>query len=106
MTVKSALTAALRGHRRDTPAPAAATTPDVRIDPSAMQIFAHGLIAELFGAGLRLQNLRGHVSEEIRLDLEQIADQIDNAIHELRAFAFTHTAPGNGKDASASAGTD
>lgn len=89
VTVKSALTAALRGRRRDVHAPDSASPPSNQIDPSTVQIFAHELIAELFGAGLRVQNLRGRVSDEHDPELEQIADQIDRAIRELREFAFT-----------------
>ena len=74
------------------------------MDLSSTQILAHGLIAELFGAGLRIQNLRGQVSEELQPELEQIADQIDKAIRELREFAFTRKVRDNGQDEETSAG--
>ena len=94
MIVKSALTAAFRGRRRDGSAPDDATNPSDPLDPSTVQILAHSLIAELFGAGLRVQNVRGHVPEEFHPELEQIADQIDRVIRELREFAFTRKVPG------------
>jgi len=94
MTVKSALKAALRGRRNvGATAPDAGAPPSDLLDASTVQIFAHGLIAELFGAGLRIQNLRARVSDELHPELEQIADQIDNAIRDLREFGFRSWGP-------------
>lgn len=95
MTVKNVLTTALRGRRRDIRATENASQPAVHMDPATVQVFAHGLIAELFGAGLRIQNLRGQVSEELHPELEHIADQIDKAIREVREFVFTGKLPGD-----------
>ena len=80
----------LRGRRRAPAAPEAAPQ-DHPIDYSAVQILAHGLIAELFGAGLRIQNLRARVDDDVQADLEEIADLLDKAIGELREFAFKRT---------------
>lgn len=55
-----------------------------------LQVFAHGLIADLFGAGLRVQNLMATAPDELCDELEGIADHIDNAIRDIREFAFTH----------------
>ena len=74
-----------------------AANPGVQIDPSAVQTLAHGLIADLFGAGLRIQHLRAHVAEELPPELEQVADQIDKAIRDLREFAVTVTGPDDGR---------
>ena len=77
----------LRGRRREPTTTEAPPTGNA-VDASAVQIFAHGLIAELFGAGLRVQNLRARVDDDVRAELEQIADLLDKAIGELREFAF------------------
>lgn len=55
-----------------------------------LQVFAHTMIANLFGAGLRIQNLMSSAPDELVADLESVADQIDDAIREMRQFAFTH----------------
>jgi hypothetical protein len=55
-----------------------------------LQIMAHTLIADLYGAGLRVQNLVSHAPVELHKDLEEVAGQIDKVIGDVRAFAFTH----------------
>ena len=55
-----------------------------------LQVFAHSLIADLFGAGLRVQNLMSTAPDELCDELEGIADHIDHAIRDIREFAFTH----------------
>ena len=60
------------------------------LNAAAVQIMAHTLIAELFGAGLRVQNLTARAPDDLQQDLSDIADQIDKVISELRTFAFTH----------------
>jgi len=92
MTGRSGLFAKLRGRRTES-APAADDARGLSsgaIDPGALQVFAHTLIADLFGAGLRLQNLGARLPDDSRAELEQIADQIDKTIHDIRAFTFTH----------------
>ena len=97
MTAKRPKRAALRQPWRRR-APAAAAEPEIAItepDPdeaATIQVFAHGLIADLFGAGLRIQNIAGRASEELQVELEDVADQIDKAIQELRSFAFQQRA--------------
>lgn len=89
MGVKSALAAVLRGRRHETAiAPPEDTIEVVTADPANVQVFAHGLIADLFGAGLRLQSLASRVPDEAQAELEQITEQIDAAIRDVRAFAF------------------
>ena len=81
MGVKSALAAVLRGRRNDAPvAPPEDTIEVVVADPANVQVFAHGLIADLFGAGLRLQSLASRVPDEAQAELEQITDQIDASV--------------------------
>ena len=100
MSVKSTLTAAIRGRRRDAIARETVDSASGPMDASTVQIFAHGLIAELFGTGLRIQNLRARADDELHPELEQIADQIDKAIRELREFAFSQRSPGTSPNGS------
>lgn len=62
-----------------------------RSDPvdTDIQVFAHTMIADLYGAGLRLQNLARRLPAEAHDELQEVADQIDNVIVELRNLAFT-----------------
>ena len=41
--------------------------------------------------GMRIQNLRARVDDDVQADLEEIADLLDKAIGELREFAFKRT---------------
>ena len=66
------------------------TPPAATLNPAAVQILAHTLIADLFGTGLRVQNLAARAPEELQQELAEVADQIDKVIGELRGFAFTH----------------
>ena len=52
------------------------------------QVLAHTLIADLFGTGLRVQNLMARAPEELQPELDEVADHIDKVIRELRGFAF------------------
>jgi hypothetical protein len=55
---------------------------------AAVQVIAHTVIAELFGIGLRTQNIAGRAPDELQQELLDLADQIDKTIREVREFAF------------------
>lgn len=57
-----------------------------------IQVVAHSLIADLYGTGLRVQNLVGRAPTEMQDGLNEIADQIDKVITEIRNLAFTQRA--------------
>lgn len=57
-----------------------------------IQVVAHSLIADLYGTGLRVQNLVGRAPTEMQDELNEIADQIDKVITEIRNLAFTQRA--------------
>lgn len=89
MTGRRALLAVFGGRRaRRAPATDAVPGPGM-VDPATIQVFAHTLIADLFAAGLRLQNLARSAPEELQGELEEIAGQIDTVISDARNFAFT-----------------
>ena len=67
---------------------AAVEPPPAVVDVGSVQVMAHSLIADLFGAGLRIQSLAARSPDELQQDLEEVAEQIDKAIQELRSFAF------------------
>jgi hypothetical protein len=97
MTLRDTLAAAF-GRPRErhlavrSPEPTAEPGPEFAgsVDPATIQVMAHTLIAGLFGTGLRVQNLAARAPDELRPELEEIAEQIDTMISEVRSFAFTH----------------
>lgn len=60
------------------------------IDAGDVQVLAHTLIADLFAAGLRVQTVAAQAPAELQPQLDEIADQLDKVIRELRTFAFEH----------------
>jgi hypothetical protein len=57
-------------------------------DGAAVQVMAHGVIADLFGAGLRIEQIASRAPVELQPELEEVADHIDKVVREVRAFAF------------------
>ena len=68
---------------RDETAVEPVTTADI-------QVFVHTVIADLYAAGLRVHNFAGRATSDVQAQLDAIAEQIDDAIRELRNLAFTH----------------
>src|SRR5581483_3354975 len=74
MTLKETLVSAFRTPRgrhsaakaddEQVPAPAG-------LDPGAFQVLAHTLIADLFAAGLRVQNLAARAPSDVQQELEE-----------------------------------
>jgi len=99
MTLKETLVSAFRTPRgrhsaakaddEQVPAPAG-------LDPGAFQVLAHTLIADLFAAGLRVQNLAARAPSDVQQELEEVADQVDAMIRSIRSFAFAHRPDGTG----------
>lgn len=93
-TVMRSLATALRGRRsradHSVAVPSGPSAP--ALDAAAVQVLAHTLIAELFGTGLRVQNLMTRAPDDLRQELDEVASHIDNVIRELRSFAFDHRA--------------
>lgn len=93
MTVKRRLTAVLRAPRSRrglTDIASEDSEAGGAFDAAALQVMAHTLIADLFGAGLRVQRLAAQAPGDMQEDLEQVADQIDKAISDVRSFVFSH----------------
>jgi hypothetical protein len=91
VTKRQSLIAGLRGRRSQAALPHEPTPPTAHSrDVAAVQIMAHTLIADLFGAGLRVQHLAARAPSDLQEGLAEVTDQIDKVIGELRGFAFTH----------------
>jgi hypothetical protein len=87
MGVRRTLLAAFRGSR-SLPSDGNGPRESRQVGIAEVQVVAHSAIADLFGVGLRIQNLAAQAPESMDADLDEITDQIDRVISQLREFAF------------------